>query len=167
LETVRDILETILIALLLAVLIRVFIIETFVVDGPSMEATLWDGQRLLVSKMAYRFSEPKRGDVVIFRYPLDPSKDYVKRVIAVGGDTIEVRMGRVYVNSERREEPYVLNPGLYDMRSTIVPEGCVFVMGDNRTNSEDSRSFGPIKVESLKGKAIAVIWPLKSAGFLK
>lgn len=166
-ETVRDIVQTVLIALVLAILIRTFVVETFIVDGPSMEPTLWNGEKLLVSKLAYRLGQPKRGDIIVFRYPLDPSKDYVKRVVAVGGDTVELRLGRLYVNGQLKSEPYVLYPGLYDMKPVTVPKDCVFVLGDHRTNSEDSRSFGPVKISYIKGKAILKIWPPKAAGVLK
>ncbi len=166
-ETIRDILEVIVIAFIIALLIRSLVIETFVVQGPSMEPTLVDGERLLVSKIAYRLGEPKRGDVIVLRYPLNPSKDYIKRVVAVEGDTVELRLGRLYINGQLKEEPYVHFPGLYNMASVAVPENTVFVMGDHRTNSEDSRFFGSVKEELVKGKAIVIIWPLKAAGAIK
>ncbi len=166
-NAVRDILETVLIALLIAILVRAFVIERFLVDGPSMEPTLWDSQSLLVNKLAYRFSQPKRGDVVVFRYPLDPSRDYVKRCVAVGGDTVEMRLGRLYVNGLLKVEPYVRFPGLYEMKSITVPEDCIFVLGDHRTNSEDSRMFGPVKLSLVKGKAVFIIWPLKDMGAIR
>jgi len=166
-NAVRDILETVLIALLIAILVRAFVIERFLVDGPSMEPTLWDSQSLLVNKIAYKFSKPKRGDVVVFRYPLDPSRDYVKRCVAVGGDTVEMRLGRLYVNGLLKEEPYVRFPGLYEMKSITVPEDCIFVLGDHRTNSEDSRMFGPVKLSLVKGKAVFIIWPLKDMGAIR
>jgi len=165
--TIKDILEVILVAFVIAVLIRTFLVETFVVQGPSMEPTLANGERLLVSKMTYRFHRPNRGDVVVLRYPLDPSKDYIKRVVAIGGDTVELRLGRLYVNGKLIEEPYVHEPGLYNMDSFTVPEGTVFVLGDHRTNSEDSRFFGPVKLELIKGKAILIIWPPKAIGLIK
>lgn len=166
-NTVRDIVETVLISLLIALLVRTFVVERFVVDGPSMEPTMWTGEWLLVYKLAYRFSTPKRGDIVIFKYPLNADKDYIKRVVGLGGDTVEMRLGRVYVNGQLVQEPFALYPGLYEMNAIQVPEGSVFVMGDHRTNSEDSRMFGPIKLKDIKGKAVFRIWPLKSAGFLK
>ncbi len=166
-DTLRDVLEIILIALVLAVLMRVFVVETFLVDGPSMEPTMYTNQRLLVLKLAYRVGEPKRGDIVVFRYPFDTTRDYIKRVIAQGGDTIEIRLGRVYVNGQLRDEPYVQNPGFYQMSATKIPEGSLFVMGDNRVNSEDSRMFGPVKAELVKGKAVVRIWPLSEMGFMK
>jgi signal peptidase I len=166
-DTLRDILEIVLLALMLAIVIRVFVVETFLVDGPSMEPTMYTNERLLVLKLAYRVAEPKRGDIVVFRYPFDTSRDFIKRVIAQGGDTIEIRLGRVYVNGQLRDEPYVQNPGLYQMSATKIPEGFLFVMGDNRVNSEDSRMFGPIKADLVKGKAIVRIWPPSKMGVMK
>lgn len=166
-DTLKDILETVLIALVITLIIRSFVVETFVVEGPSMQPTLYDGERLLVFKLAYRFGEPKRGDVVVLRYPLDPSKDYIKRIVAVGGDVVELRMGRLYVNKKLVEEPYVQYPGLYNMGPITVPEGSVFVLGDHRTNSEDSRYFGPVSKDLLKGKAWVIIWPPKAMGLIK
>lgn len=166
-STVRDILETVVAALVIAVLVRGLIIEPFLVNGPSMEPTLWTGERLFVSKLTYRFGTPKRGDVVMFRYPYNPDKDYVKRVVAVAGDTIEMRLGRVYINGQQVSEPFVQFPGLYDMSAQVIPEGSIFVMGDNRTNSEDSREFGPVKLSLVRGKAVFRVWPLKSAGFVR
>ncbi len=166
-RTVRDILETVIGALIIAVLVRGFIIEPYKVFGPSMEPTLWDAEWLYVSKVTYRFGTPKRGDVIMFAYPLDQSKDYVKRVIAVGGDTIELRVGRLYVNGQQVPEPYVQSPGLYEMSPQVVPEDAIFVMGDNRVNSEDSRVFGPVKLSLVRGKAVFRLWPLKKAGFIR
>ncbi|QUL98377.1 MAG: signal peptidase I [Candidatus Fermentithermobacillus carboniphilus] len=166
-DTVKDILEVVVTALIIAILIRSLVVETFLVEGPSMEPTLMSGERLLVSKIAYRFGTPKRGDVVVLRYPLDPSRDYIKRVVAVGGDTVELRLGRLYVNGKLMEEPYVHQPGLYNMSPITVPKGTVFVLGDHRTNSEDSRSFGPVRLELIKGKALLIIWPPKAMGFIK
>ena len=166
-EFLKDTVKIVVVALVLAIFIRTFIIETYVVQGPSMMPTLRDGERLLVSKIAYRFSKPQRGDVIVFRYPLDTSKDYIKRVVGVEGDTIEIRTGRVYRNGQLVEEPYVFYPGLSSMSSFVVPPGTVFVMGDNRQNSEDSRSFGPVELRLVKGKASVVIWPFEFAGVIR
>ncbi len=166
-DFLKDVVSIIVVALILAVFIRTFIVETYVVQGPSMMPTLKDGERLLVNKLAYRFSKPKHGDVIVFRYPLDPSKDYIKRVIGIEGDVIEIRTGRVYRNGQIVEEPYVFYPGLFNMSSFVVPPGTVFVMGDNRQNSEDSRSFGPVELRLIKGRASIVIWPFKFAGVIR
>ncbi len=166
-ETAKDILEVVIAAVLITVVIRSLIVETFVVQGPSMEPTLVNGERLLVSKLAYRFNKPQRGDVVVLQYPLDQSRDYIKRIVAVEGDTVELRLGRLYVNGILQQESYVRFPGLFNMPSVVIPEHTVFVMGDHRTDSEDSRFFGPVDIELLKGKAIFIIWPLKAAGAVR
>lgn len=163
----RDAVSVVVTALVIAIFVRTFVVETYVVQGPSMEPTLRDGERLLVNKLVYRFSKPQRGDVIVFRYPLDPSRDYIKRVIAVEGDVVEIRTGRVYRNGQLLEEPYVRHIGLSSMSRLVVPPGTVFVMGDNRLNSEDSRTFGPVQVSLVKGKASVVIWPFKLAGVVK
>lgn len=166
-DTVRDVFETIIIAAIIAILVRAFVFEPFMVEGPSMETTLWDGERLFIYKLSTRFGGPERGDVVVFQYPLNPAKDYVKRCVAVGGDTVEVRVGRLYINGQLVPEPYVRYPGLHDMKAIEVPEDSIFVMGDHRTNSEDSRSFGPVKVKSVRGKAVLILWPPKSIRLVK
>lgn len=166
-QLARDIVEVVGLALVLAFLLRGFVAETFIVDGPSMQPTLWKGERVVVSKITYRFREPRRGEIVVLRYPYDKSKDFIKRVVAVGGDTVELRLGRLYVNGNLIPEPYVQFPGLYDMKPVQVPKGYVFVLGDHRTNSEDSRVFGPVPLELIKGKALWIIWPPKKMGVLK
>ncbi len=163
-QTFKDIVEVTVVALVIAILVRTLLVEVFVVQGPSMEPTLVDGNRLLVSKIAYKIGEPSRGDVVVLRYPLDPSKDYIKRVVAVGGDIIEIRLGRLYINGQLQQESYIEYPGIYNMAAVTVPSDSVFVMGDHRTNSEDSRYFGCVKEEFLKGKAVYIIWPLEKIG---
>ena len=158
-RTVWETVQTIIVAFLLAMFIRSFVVESFVVEGHSMEPTLHDGERLLVNKLAYAFSSPDHGDIVVFRYPEDPSKDFIKRVIAVPGDTIQIEAGRVQVNGEYIEEPYLVNPGHDHMPPRTVPENAVFVLGDNRTNSQDSRYFGFVSEELLEGKAVLIWWP--------
>ncbi len=151
--------ETIAVALILTLVIRHFIVESFVVRGSSMEPTLHDGQRLLVSKFSFRFFEPERGDIIIFRSPIDPRDDLIKRVIAVPGEKIEVARGQAYVQGQPLAEPYISSPDNSMVLPLVVPEGKLFVMGDNRPNSEDSRFFGFIPQTSIKGKAVVVWWP--------
>jgi signal peptidase I len=159
---IKDWIISILIAVVLAFFIRYFIVELYVVDGSSMEPTLHNSQRLVVNKFIYRFKAPERGDVVVFRYPSDPSRDFIKRVIAVPGDTIEIKDSRVYVNGQLQNEPYILDKnivGSYPM--STVPAGRIFAMGDNRNNSKDSRypDVGFVSQEMIKGKAFLVFWP--------
>lgn len=161
-DEIKDWAVSIGIAIVLAMLIRTFVVELYVVEGPSMRPTLLSTERLVVNKFIYRLSEPQRNDVLVFRYPRDPSRDFIKRVIAVPGDTIEIHEGNVYVNSTLLNEPYILSKtrGSYPLR--VVPENSVFVMGDNRNNSEDSRfaDVGFVPYDLLKGKAVLVFWPV-------
>ena len=148
-------------AIILALIIRTFIVELYVVDGPSMRPTLQHEERLVVNKFIYRVRNPERGEIIIFRYPRDPSRDFIKRVIAVGGDTIEIKDGRVYVNDEIIREDYIMEKTRTEYPKVTVPEGTIFVCGDNRDNSLDSRSadVGFLPLENVKGKAMLIFWP--------
>ena len=148
-------------AIILALIIRTFIVELYVVDGPSMRPTLQHEERLVVNKFIYRVRSPERGEIIIFRYPRDPSRDFIKRVIAVGGDTVEIKDGRVYVNDEIIREDYIMEKTRTEYPKVTVPEGTLFVCGDNRDNSLDSRSadVGFLPLENVKGKAMLVFWP--------
>lgn len=161
-EEIKDWVISILIAIVLAFFIRYFIVELYMVEGPSMRPTLVNGERLIVNKFIYRFKEPERGEVLVFRYPRDPNRDFIKRVIAVAGDTVEIKDGRVFLNGQLLNEPYILEriKGSYPMAT--VPKGHIYVMGDNRNNSEDSRfkDVGFVPLELIKGKAVTVFWPL-------
>ena len=127
-----------------------------------MRPTLLHEERLVVNKFIYRIRNPKKGEILIFRYPGDTSRDFIKRVIATGGDTIEIKEGRVYVNDQLLHEDYILEKTRTEYAKATVPEGTVFVMGDNRNNSEDSRfpDVGFVPLDLIKGKAILVFWPL-------
>lgn len=153
-------------AFVLALLIQQFLVKPFGIPSESMEPTLLKGDRVLVNRLAYRFGEPQRGDIVVFRPPLG-KEDYIKRIVAMGGDTVEVRSGRLFVNGVTLEEPYLKEQqmlGHYD--EIVVPEGSYFMMGDNRNNSGDSRVFGPVDEKAILGKAFLVYWPLSRFGGL-
>jgi len=160
-EEVKDWIVSILIAIVLAFFIRYFIVELYMVEGPSMKPTLVNSERLVVNKFIYRFKTPERGDILVFRYPRDPSRDFIKRVIGVAGDTVEVKDGRLFLNGTLMNETYILErtKGTYPL--TTIPNGHIFVMGDNRNNSEDSRfkDVGFVPLELVKGKAVIVFWP--------
>ena len=149
-------------AVLVAILIRWFIVELYVVDGPSMQPTLQDGERLVVNKFIYHWRDPMRGEVVIFRYPRDHTRDFIKRVIAVGGDTIEIKDGHVFVNDALINEDYIAEKTRTEYPKRTVPEGTIFVCGDNRRNSLDSRfpDVGFVPLELVKGKATLIFWPV-------
>ncbi len=161
-DEAKDWIISLLIAVVLAFVIRTFIVEPYMVEGPSMRPTLENHQRLLVNKFLYYFSEPKKGEIIVFRYPRDPSRDFIKRVIAIGGDTIEIQNGKVFVNGELQNETYILDNTRGNYQKAVVPKGRVFVMGDNRNNSEDSRfpDVGFVPFNLIKGKAAMVFWPL-------
>ena len=129
-EEVKDWLVAIAVAVVLAFVIRQFIVELYVVDGPSMRPTLQSRERLVVNKFIYRMREPERGEIIVFRYPRDPSRDFIKRVIAVPGDTIEIREGRVLVNDQLLTEDYILEKTRSEYPKSTVPEGRIFVTGN-------------------------------------
>ena len=159
---IRDWIISIAAAVAMALIIRTYIVELYIVDGPSMRPTLQHEERLVVSKFIYKLRDPERGEVLIFRYPRDPSRDFIKRVIAIGGDTLEIKDGRVYLNGQMQTEDYILEKTRTEYPKVTVPEGTVFVMGDNRNNSDDSRfaDVGFVPFELIKGKALMIFWPL-------
>lgn len=161
-EEIKDWIISILIAVVLAFFIRYFIVELYMVEGPSMRPTLVNSERLVVNKFIYRFKAPERGDIIVFRYPRDPSRDFIKRVIGIPGDTIEIKDGRVFVNGQLLNETYILEKTRGSYSLATVPEGHIFVMGDNRNNSEDSRfkDVGFVSHDLVKGKAVMIFWPL-------
>ena len=190
---VREYAEALIIALILALLIRTFIIQAFKIPTGSMEPTLLVGDHLLVSKFSYSLhvpneipftsiqlfpdfhffsSVPKRGDIVVFKFPNEPDKDFIKRVVGLPGETIQVIQQRVYIDDKLLKEPYAhhsqppsLNSGNRDnMAPTRIPEGHIFVMGDNRENSHDSRMWGTLDLSKLRGKAQWIYWSWDSKG---
>ena len=161
-EEAKDWVVSIVAAVVMALLIRTFIVELYIVDGPSMRPTLQHEERLIVNKFIYRVRNPEKGEILIFKYPRDTSRDFIKRVIATGGDTIEIKEGRVYVNDQMLKEDYILEKTRTEYPKVTIPEGTVFVMGDNRNNSDDSRfaDVGFVPLDLIKGKAVVVFWPL-------
>lgn len=166
-DTVSDWLVSIIVAVALAFCIRTFIVEPYMVEGSSMYPTLVNHERLLVNKFTYFVSDPQKGEIIVFRYPKDESRDFIKRVIATAGDTVEMRSGKVLVNGTEIDEPYTWKedpkgPNLSDYRKSVVPEGHIFVLGDNRNNSEDSRfaDVGFVPLDLVKGKASLAFWPV-------
>jgi len=154
--------KSILIAVVLAVLIRLFVLEVFLVDGSSMLPTLSDRERLIVNKFQYHFQDPGPGDVLIFSFSRE--RDFIKRVIGVPGDDIYIDDGLVYVNGESLPEEYIQDATRGQYGPVTVPEDHYFVLGDNRNNSMDSRdsSVGFVSSADIKGKAFLVFWPVDS-----
>ena len=153
------------VVLLAALLVRAYVFSLTTVQGPSMMDTLQSGQVVAVDKTYFHLHEPQRGMVVICRYP--DSRDYfVKRIMALAGDTIEITGGVTYINGQAMEEDYVSYPCRDDFGPYTVEEGCVFVLGDNRANSHDSRSEGALSCDMIVGRVVAVFFPLGQAHFL-
>jgi len=158
-----------LISLAISVFIIVFLYQPVKVEGTSMMPGLADQERIFINKYAYRIGAIERGDVVVFRYPGDPSKNYIKRIVGVPSDRIEIERGAVYVNGRRLEEPY-LPERFRDERSmsaVVVPVGCYFVLGDHRNLSSDSRDFGAVERDAIFGKAVFAYWPTGMVGKLR
>jgi signal peptidase I len=149
-------------AFVLALLVQQFVVKPFAIPSPSMEPTLVEGDRVLVNRLVYHFRSPERGDVMVFHPPGRPGSDpFIKRIVAVGGDTIAVRDGLLWVNGVAQDEPFIKeHPIVGDFPETMVPAGFVWAMGDNRNNSGDSRVFGPVSVKEIMGEAFAIYWPL-------
>jgi signal peptidase I len=159
----------VLFSILLAMFIVTFLYQPVRVKGTSMAPELLDRDRVFINKLVYRFGDVHRQDVVIFHYPNDPTKTYIKRVIAGPGDTIQIQKGVVFLNGQQLDEPYIA-PTYVDSRSlplTTVPGDEYFVMGDHRNISSDSRDFGPVARSFIYGKALFVYWPTDQAGWVR
>ena len=157
-----------LIAIGLALVIIVFLYQPVKVEGTSMAPLLSDQERIFINKFGYRFEPIQRRDVVVFWYPLDRSKSFIKRIIGLPGETVEIRQGVVYVNGDPMQEPYV--PSQYEDMSDFgpirVPRDMYFVMGDHRISSNDSRVFGPVASKYIYGRAVFAYWPVDHFGSL-
>jgi signal peptidase I len=159
-----EIVQTLLMAIILY-----FLIDTVVgrvrVENISMQPTLHEGEFILVNKLAYRLGNFHRGDIVVFHYPRDPAEDFIKRVIGLPGDTVVIENGQVMVNGQVLDEPYIKAPPQYT-NTWQVPEGQVFVLGDNRNQSSDSHSWGFVPRANFVGKALVIYWPLQELRIL-
>jgi signal peptidase I len=159
--------ETVLPAIVIAVLINLFLAQATRVYGSSMEPNLHTDQRLVVEKISYRLHSPRRGDVVVIRMPERGPELLIKRVIGLAGETIEIRSGVVYINEQPLEEDYLVRKASGTYGPTTIPEGHVFVMGDNRGASNDSRVFGPVSLDRVVGRAWVSYWPFDSLGIVQ
>jgi signal peptidase I len=191
-SALREVLETIVLTILIFLLVR-SVVQNFKVDGHSMEPTLSDGQYLLINKAMYwqvdlqplsrilpqmgrnsdmsdakvdLFRTPERGDIIVFHAPQSPDRDFIKRVIAVPGERVEIRNRQVFVDGHPLHEPYIKDPPLYDMPSTLVPPNQYFVLGDHRNNSSDSHVWGVVPRENVVGIAWVSYWPPAQWGFI-
>ena len=182
LQLIREWVTVLVVALVIAITVRSLILQQFYISGPSMEATMFQDNRVLVNKLSYRLHDIHRGDVVVFdRVSVDGEvvqhDDLIKRVIGLSGETISIKDCQVFINSKLLAEPYLNDFDLAQssvddrcrvpvMEETLIPEDHLFVMGDNRPQSFDSRMFGSIEQNLVVGRAFAIIWPFGAARFL-
>ena len=183
----RENIEAILIAIVLALFIRTFVVQAFKIPSGSMKETLQIGDHILVNKFIYGVKlpfldktvipvkDPERGDIVVFKFPVEPDKDFIKRVVGVAGDVIRIRDKKVYVNGRLQKNPHAMHtdphiyPGILQPRDNMgpitVPPDSIFVMGDNRDNSYDSRFWGFVNLKAVRGKAFIIYWSWNSDDF--
>jgi len=161
----REIVDTVLLMLLIYVVTRT-VVQTFRIEGASMEPNLHDGQYLIINKFAYLLHSPGRGDVVVFHYPRNPRRDFIKRIIGLPGEKVQVQGERILINGEELEEPYALHKGNYVWGPQILGEDEYFVLGDNRNSSSDSHNWGALSREAIVGKAWISYWPPEHLGLV-
>lgn len=154
------------ISVLISLFIVLFVYQPVKVEGGSMEPGLEDQERIFINKLAYRLETIQRGDVIVFRYPRDPRKNFIKRVIGIPGDHIRITYGHVYLNGREVAEPYVPEEYLdsHSYRELVVPSDSYYVLGDHRSMSNDSRDFGPVQRDYIYGKAVFGYWPMEKVG---
>ena len=162
---IREIIGLILLAVVISLLLQV-VLPRFEVVGSSMEPSLHDGQRLLINRAVHFFGEPKAGEVVVFQPPHNPRADYIKRIIALPGDVVEIKEGVVYVNGSPLDEPYIKDEPSYTLSPEEIPENNYFVLGDNRNNSNDSHNGWTVPRQNIVGKACLSIWPPSQWGLV-
>ena len=162
----REHVESIVLGVALALVIRAFIIQAYKIPSGSMRPTLMEGDRILVNKFIYRFREPARGDILVFRYPEDRKRDFIKRLTGLAGDVVAIRAGHLVINDQPvtappfDRVPYVNRGDLGDERATVtVPPGMYFMLGDNSSSSRDSRYWGFVPRDDVIGKALVIFWP--------
>jgi signal peptidase I len=159
----KEVVGTVLPAIFIALFINVFVAQAMVIEGPSMEPTLYYNERVVVEKLSYFVHEPRRGDVVVIDMP-EHVEPLIKRVLGLPGETIAVQDGQVFIDDSPVVEPWAPHLGGPDYPPTVVPAGHVFVLGDNRGHSNDSRAFGPVRIDQIIGRAWVIYWPFNEAG---
>lgn len=163
---VRELVEAILPALVIVLVVNLFLAQATRVEGQSMEPNLHNNERLIIEKLTKRFHSPVRGDIVVIKRPQGRSDPLIKRIIALPGETVEIHDGHVYINGELLDEPYITQPTLGAMAARLVPEEHVFVLGDNRNASNDSRAFGMVPFDDIIGRAWFKYWPVDEIGLV-
>ncbi len=171
---ILDLFETITLSAVIFLLVYLFVWQPHRIKGASMEPNFHDGELILTSKLSYKLNQPRRGDVIVFRAPLQEDRDYIKRIIGLPGDKVLVKDDRVYINNKLLSEPYLPQTTwtrdsyyLRDGQLKIVPPGTYVVMGDNRDHSSDSREWGPVPFGNIVGRVWLRYWPVSKFGLIK
>ena len=164
--------KAVLISILIVIPVRAYLVQPFIVDGASMEPNFHGGNYLIIDELTYQFREPVRNDVVVFRYPLSPSQFFIKRIIGLPGETVEIRSSKIYITNINDETFELVQPYLSDSVETLPDSMTVvgpknyFVLGDNRSHSSDSRVWGLLPKKNIMGRALVRLWPLNQIDFL-
>lgn len=174
LREAREWAEALIVALLLTLVIRTFVVQAFKIPSSSMHPTLMKGDKLFVNKFIYHFREPERWEIIVFKYPEDPKKDFIKRVVGLGGESLEIRDGGIWIDGVRQNPPEDISWAVYynqepfggSGQRVVIPKGTYYVLGDNSLSSRDSRYWGFVPKKNLVGKAFIRWWPLLRIGRL-
>lgn len=167
-STAWEIIKVIIISLLIVIPIRTWIAQPFIVEGASMEPNFHNGEYLIIDELSYAFGVPKRGEVIIFRYPLQPSEFFIKRIIGLPGETVEIKDNEIFINSVLVPEQYLpKNLQTGPDKTVQLEDNQYFVMGDNRTASSDSRVWGPLPKKNITGRVFLRLWPLNKIGIVQ
>lgn len=174
-RVIKEWVQSIIIALVLALAIRTFVVQAYKIPTGSMEPTLIPGDRILVNKFLYRFREPTRGEVVVFKAPIERNKDFIKRIVAAGGETLEIGNGNLIIDSKTIKKPEIFNEIYYYSKGDfiarqsplIIPQDRFFLLGDNSLRSQDSRYWGFVDRGDIKGKAFLIYWPITRIGIIR
>ncbi len=163
--------QSVTLTILLAFLLRIFVLQPFIVEGSSMEPNFHDREYIVIDKLSYRLRTPHRGEVIVFHPPTNPSENYIKRIIGLPGDTITLSEEDVYVNGHKLDEPYLgennhTTEALLQKPQTVLGPNDYYVLGDNRTHSSDSREWGPLSIEKIEGRTWLIAFPFKDSRFI-
>ena len=164
-SAILEVVETIVMTLLIFAAVRLMV-QNFRIEGNSMEPNLHNGQYLIIEKLSYRFGTPQRGDVIVFHYPSNPKRDFIKRIIGLPGETVEIHSGQIMIDGNSIDEAYLPNMGTYNWGPGVVGADEYFVLGDNRNNSSDSHSWGMLPRDLIIGKAWFTYWPVSAWGVI-
>lgn len=169
-NSVWEFIKVVIVSVAIVLPVRAYVAQPFIVSGASMEPNFYDGEYLIIDELTYAFRAPARGETIVFRYPLDPSEFFIKRIVGLPGETIEIKSGNVLINEGTLPEPYLPRGAEKETLPNLkikLDENEYFVLGDNRPRSSDSRFWGALPREKIMGRALVRLWPVAHAGVIK